>query len=87
MALDEYCCPRVDGVQGARCPKGQHTGDGSVEMLGKRPVLSTAQGRPTSVRTGTGGRARPGVAHPVLVPYSRVGHHDHPVFQTETSAL
>ena len=39
MDGSKYCCRRVDGVPGARCPKG------SAEMaalLSREPVLSTA---------------------------------------------
>ena len=72
---------RVDGVQGARCPKAAPRGQ---RCLSREPVLSKAICRPTRSTEGTGGLAAPRIRSATYILARRC---DHPVFQTETSAL
>ena len=76
---------RVDGVQGASCPKG--SAERWQRCLSREPVLSKAllppdeeYGRDRKTRCAAEIRS----SNLVPVPSSE---HDHPVFQTETSAL
>ena len=57
MALDEYCCPRVDGVQLPPCRPGQHREMAALgRCWGGEGVPSTHKGRPLPY--GRDGRTR-----------------------------